>query len=749
MPIQGKPTAAARFSYLARLLSLTLCLLLSAEALTGAVFGADGSGRKVVRVGWYESAHCYYDSFGRRKGDSYEYQQRIAAYAGWSFEYVEGGWTELLQMLSEGEIDLLGGVSYTPARAETMLFSARSAGTESYFIYVRAGGALDTGDLSSLNGKRVGVSRGSVQADLLRSWARENGLSPKILSLVTSEADMAERLESGKLDAFVSLGSMGAREQAVPICSLGSSDYYFAVSKTRPELLSELDDAMRSIEDEDPFFRARIMNEYAQLIGANAFLSPELEQWLNAHGSIRVGYLDDYLPFCAQDESGKTVTGALRDYLTHAALNLKNADMRFKTTSYPTTEAALDALGRGEVDCVFPVNLSTGDCEAKGLLTSGTVMHAEMYALAAAEGGRRLASGQPMRAALAEGSTGGKTFLMDSFPTWTIVFYPDTDACFRAVSSGAADCLLLNAYRLNEVETQRRRHRLSAIPTGEAVSLSFAVRSDERELYSVLNRVAALADERVMETALISYMRTGQRISFSHFLRDNLLIVSLIAVAVFALIVLLFNQKLRAERRAGESQKRADAEETARQSEQVESLWRELKQQEQLNEAMHIAYTDPLTGVKSKHAYTEAAEELDRRIGEGTAAAFGVVVFDLNDLKKVNDFQGHQAGDAYIKEACRLICSAFQHSPVYRVGGDEFTAVLEGEDYAECDALLERFENQMTENLRQKKIVISSGFSRFEPERDRSFRAVFERADERMYERKKQLKELSGEPSYR
>ena len=134
---------------------------------------------------------------------------------------------------------------------------------------------------------------------------------------------------------------------------------------------------------------------------------------------------------------------------------------------------------------------------------------------------------------------------------------------------------------------------------------------------------------------------------------------------------------------------------------------------------------------------------MDERIAEGTVAEFAVGVFDLNDLKKVNDTQGHDAGDRYIKEACMCICKCFQHSPVYRIGGDEFAVILEGEDYAAQDELLEVFDRQMEENLAQRKIVVSTGISRFVPGQDNSFRTVFERADEKMYQRKRTLKGIS------
>ncbi len=177
-----------------------------------------------------------------------------------------------------------------------------------------------------------------------------------------------------------------------------------------------------------------------------------------------------------------------------------------------------------------------------------------------------------------------------------------------------------------------------------------------------------------------------------------------------------------------------------RRRELEEMLAREQRQKLELGSARHLAYTDSLTGVKNTHAYVESEKLLDQRIAEGTIREFGVVVFDMNGLKQVNDTEGHEAGDRYIQEACRLICRQFQHSPVYRIGGDEFVALLEGEDYINRTILMSAFETHVEMNRHSGKAVVASGLAEFRPGQDNSYRRVFERADRRMYMRKSALK---------
>ena len=131
---------------------------------------------------------------------------------------------------------------------------------------------------------------------------------------------------------------------------------------------------MSAIQDEDPYFNQRMFDQYVHLTKTNAFLTPSLDAWLKEHGKIRVGYRDDFLPFCAEDKSTGELTGALKDFLAHASNCLKNADIQFEAVPYPSTDDAMKALKNGEIDCVFPLNLSSYDGEETGVLIVPPIM---------------------------------------------------------------------------------------------------------------------------------------------------------------------------------------------------------------------------------------------------------------------------------------------------------------------------------------------------------------------------------------
>ena len=170
----------------------------------------------------------------------------------------------------------------------------------------------------------------------------------------------------------------------------------------------------------------------------------------------------------------------------------------------------------------------------------------------------------------------------------------------------------------------------------------------------------------------------------------------------------------------------------------------EKKAVEERDQAQETAFKDPLTGAKSKHAYLLSEHEYDLKIADGRARDFSVVVCDVNGLKVINDTLGHKAGDEYIRSACEMICDIYQHSPVYRIGGDEFVIVLEGRDYIIRKDLLIALHDRSVEHIGSGGVVVSAGMSDFRPGEDSCFHSAFERADELMYEEKKLLKSLGS-----
>ncbi len=483
-------------------------LLCAALVLAGLLPAAAPAEEKqiVVRVGWYDTPFNYKDSFGRRMGYAYEYQRKIAAYTGWKYEYIEGTWPELMEMLRDGRIDLMSDVSFMEERVADMLFSNLPMGSEQYYLYVAPGDSrFSVDDPASLNGKTIGVTKGTVQRDLCRRWLESRGITAVMKEFDTSEAESLQLLADGKIDVFVTLDAYGDPDLAIPLWRIGASDFYFAVSKSRPDLLADLDTAMSRIQEENKHFSDQLSEKYLVDSGMNRFLTAEETDWLKAHGKIRVGYQDKYLAFCAADPKTGQLTGALKDYLEYAGGVLGNAEPEFETVAYPTAADAIEALKNGEIDCMFPANLTDYDGEAAGVVMTAPLMRTEMDAVVRMEDRQDFLRNSQVRVGVNSGNPNYEMFLLDHFPGWTPVYYADTPACLDAVAARAIDCIIISNYRFSNISRQCDRLDLTTVYTGVDMDYCFAVREGNTTLYSILSKIIRRVPDATVNSALTYY----------------------------------------------------------------------------------------------------------------------------------------------------------------------------------------------------------------------------------------------------
>ena len=587
-----------------------LCLVLGVVFAMPSTAHADDPD-KTVRVGWYESSFNTIDPSGRRSGYAYEYQLKIASYTGWTYEYVNGSWSELLEMLEKGEIDLMSDVSYTPEREQSMLFSSFPMGTEEYYLFIAPGNQqIVSTDYSTLNGKKVGVNKGSVQADFFSDWMKRQGVQAEIVEVTGTESESLRMLQNGELDAYVTVDSFTNPDLAVPVCKVGSSDFFFAVNKNRPDLLNDLESAMSKVQNENRYYNQDMFEKYFTSIGANAFLSTDEVDWLSNHGKIRVGYQDNYLAFCAKDKASGALTGALKDYLAYASDCMENARIGFEPVAYPTAADALDAMKKGEVDCVFPANLSGYDGETMGVVMTPSMVSTEVYAVVRQTDQNIFAERDHVIVAVSEGNPNYDAFLQDHFPDWRKVYYPTTEDCLKAVSEGVADCVLVSSYRYNNISKLCKRYRLTALTTGVGVAYCFAVANGNTELYSILAKVVGMVPDSAVNSALSYYVSEDAKLTFADYIADNLAVVVAV-IAVLALVILaLMVRSMRAEKKAYD-----------------------------LTAATEI---DTLTGLYNRNYFFQYANRMYR---DHPNTAMDAIVLNIERFHSVNALNGREFGD--------------------------------------------------------------------------------------------------------
>ena len=644
---------------------LSLCLLL---ALMFALFPSAQASKpeeKIVRVGWYESAFHRTDQFGRRSGYGYEYQQRIAIYTGWKYEYVEGSWSQLLEKLIAGEIDLLSDVSYTPERAEKILYSTEAMGSEDYHAFIAPTNTeIRPDDFSTFNDKRVGVNKNSIQEKLFIEWAKKHDVRAEIIELSVRTPEMLEMLANGKIDMLVTLDTYGNSADIIPVCKVGSAMSYFGINKNRPDIKRELDVAMNRIFEDNRDFNQQLTAKFNKASAVNSFLTAEEKDWLSDHGVIRVGYRESFLPYCGLDERTGDLTGTLADYLSFAETCEKNAKLSFETRAYETTEDAMGALSRGEIDCVFPVNLSAYDAETNGAIITDPLVTSEMFAIMREADHRGVSPDQVMTVAVLKGHPNHETFLKDYVPNWEFKYYDTTPECFSAVASGDADCTLVSNYRFNRVSKLCAEHKLAALATGQSVELGFAMPRENDCLYSILNKVNRLMPDTLINTSLTNHGFQDERVTFMEYLEDNLVYVIAVTAVIVSVILLLL----------------------------LRNVWSSVKVKEGRQIISEAEYDPKIPQLYSRSFFHVYA---DRYYQEHPNKPMDAISLNIDRFHSINTLNGRDFGDTVLRTLGSEIAAFLAETEGIggRIEGDHFDIYCAHLD--DYQALLDRFQNRL------------------------------------------------------
>lgn len=356
-----------------------LCLLLLLSVALPVKAAAETAPAKVVRVGSFEDTFNYCNEKGARKGYGYELLETLSGYTGWQFEYVTCDWSDCFEKLENGEIDIMGGISYTEDRAEEMLFSDEPMGEEKYYLYADLSRTdLSTSDYKTLNGKKIGVLMGAESEVMLTEWKEKYGLKTQHVNISNNE-DVKQKLANHEIDCFVSLEESCWAELGIStITRVGSSDIYYAINKDRADIKEELDNAMRALEDADPFYTADLYKRYFSM-DYTPILTGEEKAWLKKHGAIRMGFLTGDSGVSVYDPSTGELTGTITDYIRFAKDCLGNQELEFQMVGYDSQKAELDALKSGEIDMVFHFDQSPNLAEEYGVYGGAFTRNINIY----------------------------------------------------------------------------------------------------------------------------------------------------------------------------------------------------------------------------------------------------------------------------------------------------------------------------------------------------------------------------------
>ena len=519
---------------------LSLLLLLSAVLPVKAA--AETASAKVVRVGSFEDTFNYVNEKGARKGYGYELLETLSGYTGWQFEYVTCDWSDCFEKLKNGEIDIIGGISYTEDRTQEMLFSDEPMGVEKYYLYADLSRAdISASDFKTLNGKKIGVLMGTEPEVMLAEWEEKYGLKTEHVNISNNE-DVKQKLANHEIDCFVSLEESFWAERGIStITRVGESGIYYAINKNRPDIKEELDDAMRALDEAVPFYTADLYKRYFSM-DYTPILTGEEKAWLRKHGAIRMGFLASDSGVSTFDPATGEFTGVITDYIQFAADCLGNQELEFQLVGYDSKEAELDALKSGEIDMIFHFDQNPNLAEEYHFACTNTTWTSNLMAVTNKQ---HFNENNVNRIAVPQNKLSLKKYLAFYYPQWEIVDCDTQEDAARLVKDGQADCFVTGISSENKYS---KKYSFYSVPLVNPVRSCFAVNSGNRSLLSILNKTIKAMPVNMLAGALAMYKSSARKVTLSDFIKDNffkVMLISSIAVAVVLLTILMLLQKAR------------------------------------------------------------------------------------------------------------------------------------------------------------------------------------------------------------
>ena len=537
------------------LMRKSVCALLSLLLLLSAVLpvkaAAETAPVKIVRIGSFENTFNYCNEKGARKGYGYELLQTLSGYTGWQFEYVTCDWSDCFEKLENGEIDIMGGISYTEDRAEEMLFSDEPMGEEKYYLYADLSRAdISASNFKTLNGKKVGVLMGTEPEVMLTEWEKKYGIKTQHVNISNNE-DVQQKLANHEIDCFVSLEeSLWAELGISTITRVGKSSIYYVLNKDRSDLKEELDNAMRALDEEAPFYTADLCKKYFSL-DYKPILTGEEKAWLRKHGAIRMGFLTSDSGVSTFDPATGEITGTITDYIQFAADCLGNQKLEFQLVGYDDKEAELNALKSGEIDMIFHFDQSPNLAEEYRVARTNTTWTANMMVVTNQQ---LFTENKVNRVAVPQNKISLTRYIAFYYPQWEIVDCDTQEDAIKLVKDGQADCFIIG---VSSEAKYSKIYGFYSVPLPNPANSCFAVNSGNRSLLSILNKTIKAMPANMLTSSLAMHKSSLRKVTLSEFIKDNFVMVLLVSSIAVAAILLTILKLLRKARKAEAAARKA------------------------------------------------------------------------------------------------------------------------------------------------------------------------------------------------
>ena len=513
---------------------------------------------KTVRVGWLINNEGFQDGNPgeRLSGWGYEYLQTLSYYTpGWQYEYVSGTFTELMDMLEAGEIDLMPNISYSEERAQKLLFSSNPEGTERYYIYAKPDrDDLSKGDPQALQGLTIGYNPGVMQTIVGQQWLASEGITCTYKEL-PGGGDLFAALANDEVDAIIMNDTISS-PSASPMFYVGSSDYYFAVPKSRPDLMDDINSAMAAINRVNPRYNDEVKSNYSAQNSGSSSLTGDERAWLKANSNtITLGYITGKLPYCNEDESGE-MEGSLASLAT--TLHDKFG-ITVKTVAFDSNEKLQKALTKGSVDVALPIYRDYWLAEQLGFVQSSPL---GSMSLTVIHNGSNL-SKDLQSIACTKSSLVNRRVLESLYPTATITECESVDEMFNALALGKVSSIIVPSSRM---ETIRDKHDIEDYGKTElpnTAELSCWISRGKPELLGIINKGIINAGDSLAASNYSSASYTAQESDALRFLYRNRTAIAATLIGILSVSIILLIWSLKRARTEREKAVAANAAKSA------------------------------------------------------------------------------------------------------------------------------------------------------------------------------------------
>ena len=409
---------------------------------------------------------------------------------------------------------------------------------------------ITASDFKTLNGKKIGVLMGTEPEVMLTEWEEKYDLKTQHVNIANNE-DAKQKLANHEIDCFVSMEESFWTELGIStITRVGSSDIYYAINKDRADIKEELDNAMRALEDADPFYTADLYKRYFSM-DYTPILTGEEKAWLKKHGAIRMGFLTGDSGVSVYDPSTGELTGTITDYIRFAKDCLGNQELEFQMVGYDSQKAELDALKSGEIDMVFHFDQSPNLAEEYRVACTNTTWTSNMMAVTNKE---HFNETQANRVAVPQNKISLTRYLAVYYPQWEIVDCAAQEDAARLVKDGQADCFVTG---VSSQENYSKKYDFYSVPLPNPAKSCFAVNSGNGILLSILNKTIKAMPANMLTGALAMYKSAARKVTLSEFIRDNFFMVLLVSSIFVAVILLAILKLLRKARKAEAAARKA------------------------------------------------------------------------------------------------------------------------------------------------------------------------------------------------